>query len=65
VSLAPIPSRTGRKQSSVAKAFNEFDAAGRMLPPPYCDRMVGVMEELVRFPLLTPDINDAPDERLF
>ena len=40
-------------QSSVAKAFLEFDEAGRMLPSPYYDRMVDVMEELVKFTLLT------------
>lgn len=40
-------------QSSVAKAFNEFDDAGRMKPSPYYDRIVDVMEELVRFTVLT------------
>ena len=40
-------------QSSVAKAFREFDAAGRMKPSPYYDRIVDVMEELVKFTLLT------------
>ena len=40
-------------QSSVAKAFLEFDEAGRMLPSAYYDRMVDVMEELVKFTLLT------------
>jgi arsenic resistance protein ArsH len=42
-------------QSSVAKAFQEFDAAGRMKPSPYYDRVVDVMEELVKFTLLTRD----------
>lgn len=40
-------------QSSVAKAFNEFDETGRMKPSPYYDRIVDVMEELVKFTLLT------------
>lgn len=34
------------------KAFQEFDAAGRMLPSPLYERVVDVMEELVRFTLL-------------
>ncbi|OSQ29201.1 NADPH-dependent FMN reductase [Thalassospira sp. MCCC 1A03138] len=45
-------------QSSVAKAWNEFDEAGRMKPSPYYDRIVDVMEELVKFTLLTRDIRD-------
>ncbi|MCK8455424.1 arsenical resistance protein ArsH [Sphingomonas faeni] len=39
-------------QSSVAKAFEEFDDAGRMRPSSYYDRIVDVMEELVRFTVL-------------
>ena len=39
-------------QSSIAKAFEEFDPAGRMKPSPYYDRIVDVMEELVRFTAL-------------
>lgn len=40
-------------QSSVAKAWQEFDEAGRMKPSDYYDRIVDVMEELVRFTVLT------------
>ena len=40
-------------QSSVAKAFMEFDDDGRMMPSSYYDRIVDVMEELVRFTILT------------
>jgi len=40
-------------QSSVAKAYDEFDEAGRMEPSAYYDRLVDVMEELVKFTLLT------------
>jgi arsenic resistance protein ArsH len=39
-------------QSSVAKAFEEFDPVGRMTPSSYYDRIVDVMEELVRFTVL-------------
>lgn len=39
-------------QSSVAKAFEEFDADGRMKPSAYYDRIVDVMEELVRITIL-------------
>lgn len=39
-------------QSSVPKAYEEFDAAGRMKPSPYYDRVVDVMEELFKFTLL-------------
>ena len=44
-------------QSSVAKAFLEFDEAGRMKPSSYYDRVVDVMEELVKFTLLTRDVS--------
>lgn len=44
-------------QSSVAKAFEQFDDAGRMKPSPYYDRVVDVMEELVKFTLLTRDVS--------
>jgi arsenic resistance protein ArsH len=43
-------------QSSVAKAFLEFEEDGRMKPSAYYDRVVDVMEELVKFTLLTRDI---------
>ena len=39
-------------QSSVPKAYEEFDGAGRMKPSPLYDRIVDVMEELVRFTVL-------------
>lgn len=43
-------------QSSVAKAFLEFDNAGRMKPSAFYERVVDVMEELVKFTLLTRDV---------
>ncbi|MBY4590511.1 arsenical resistance protein ArsH [Rhizobium redzepovicii] len=42
-------------QSSVAKAFQEFDTDGRMKPSSYYYRVVDVCEELVKFTLLTRD----------
>lgn len=45
-------------QSSVAKAYLEFEEDGRMKPSPYYDRIVDVMEELMKFTLLTRDYAD-------
>ena len=45
-------------QSSVAKAYEEFGEDGRMKPSAYYDRLVDVMEELVKFTLLTRDRAD-------
>jgi arsenical resistance protein ArsH len=45
-------------QSSVPKAFTEFDDNDRMKPSAYYDRIVDVMEELVKFTLLTRDCAD-------
>jgi len=43
-------------QSSAAKAFLEFDEAGRMKASAYYDRVVDLMEELIKFTYLTRDV---------
>lgn len=50
-------------QSSVAKAYLEFDEAGRMKPSSYYDRVVDVMEELFKFTLLTRDVSSYLTDR--
>jgi arsenic resistance protein ArsH len=45
-------------QSSVPKAFLEFDEHGRMKPSAFYDRLVDVMEELIKFTLLLRDRQD-------
>ncbi|MDV0437337.1 arsenical resistance protein ArsH [Xanthomonas sacchari] len=45
-------------QSSVPKAWQEFDANGRMKPSAYYDRVVDVMEELVKFTYLVRGRSD-------
>jgi arsenic resistance protein ArsH len=54
-------------QSSIAKAYQEFDDAGRMRPSDYYARVVDVMEELVRFTVLlrphTATLTDRYSER--
>ena len=42
-------------QSSVAKAYLEFDDNDRMKPSPYYNRIVDVLEELMKFTLLLRD----------
>ncbi|MGF6177624.1 arsenical resistance protein ArsH [Ensifer sp. 4252] len=50
-------------QSSVAKAYQEFDADGRMRPSSYYDRVVDVCEELVKFTWLTRDASPYLTDR--
>jgi arsenic resistance protein ArsH len=44
-------------QSSIAKAFQEFDERDRIRPSAYLDRVVDVLEELVKFTWLTRDVS--------
>ncbi|MEO1170621.1 MAG: arsenical resistance protein ArsH [Myxococcota bacterium] len=46
-------------QSSVPKAWQEFDDNGRMKPSDFRDRVVDVCEELFRFTVLLKDRRDA------
>ncbi|TNC52518.1 arsenical resistance protein ArsH [Rubellimicrobium rubrum] len=50
-------------QSSVAKAWQEFEEDGRMKPSPFYDRVVDVMEELLKFTLLTRGVADHLTDR--
>lgn len=50
-------------QSSVARAFMEFDDNDRMKPSPYYNRIVDVMEELMKFTLLTRGCSDYLTDR--
>jgi arsenic resistance protein ArsH len=50
-------------QSSVPKAYLEFDGHGRMKDSSYRDRVVDVMEELYKFTLLTRDLTDFMVDR--
>jgi arsenic resistance protein ArsH len=50
-------------QSSVAKAYEQFEDNGRMKPSAYYDRIVDVMEELVKFTLLTRGISSYLTDR--
>lgn len=50
-------------QSSVAKAYQEFDENGRMKPSSYYDRVVDVCEELIKFTWLTRDASSYLTDR--
>ncbi len=50
-------------QSSVAKAFEQFNSEGRMLPSSYYERIVDVMEELVKFTLMTRGVSNYLTDR--
>jgi arsenical resistance protein ArsH len=45
-------------QSSVAKAYEEFEPDGQMKDSAYRDRLIDVMEELIKFTVLTRDQSD-------
>ncbi len=50
-------------QASIPMAHEQFDAAGRLRPGPLYDRVVDVMEELVRFIWLLRDRADTLVDR--
>ena len=50
-------------QSSIARAYEQFDDDGRMLPSAYYNRIVDVMEELIKFTLLTRDASSCLTDR--
>ncbi len=50
-------------QSSVPKAYQEFEEDGRMKPSPLRERVVDVMEELMRFTLLLRDHREFLTDR--
>jgi arsenic resistance protein ArsH len=54
---------TAPNQSSVPKAWTEFDNQGRMKPSSLRDRVVDVVEELVKFTLLTRPVADMLVDR--
>jgi hypothetical protein len=65
VNTPRLPSRwmrifTTPNQSSVPRAYEQFDDAGRMKPSANYDRVVDVMEELIRSTWLLPDRADYP-----
>lgn len=54
-------------QSSVARAWDEFDEDGRMKPSPFLMRITDVVEELVKFTYMTrgrPELTDRYSERV-
>lgn len=49
----PLDAHDHDPQTSVAKAYQEYDGNGRMKPSSHYDRVVDLCEELMKFTLLT------------
>ncbi len=59
----PLDAHDHDPQTSVAKAYQEYDGNGRMKPSSHYDRVVDLCEELMKFTLLTRRLSRRPIQR--